>query len=341
MKDIMIRSLITLIASLFLTACGKKGINVKGDSDLLFDVHTSVLPQEPNWKEPELKQRIYFGKYLHSSDRVQKYFGDPLGAIVAIWKITHYLGEKPNFKNCGKEPKRPSVPAHISLSSPEYENFVQVFNKTRDSYYDCRHTNKAITEKTKKITYYYARSPQIHQPVLPPRVKNHSVYEVHVSYGPLSGVPLERLPEVLKAKKDQLTPWPWHCYWLNTDRPKNCYRLPGNENNLFYKVRNILKEPPTKGGMSSSPWQEIEDIRLSPENWEEIKSIEISKAQYDYMQKRCKYVFSCYLDDKAPDLTEEQKSYIKATAWDIDTDEKARNEFIKKADGYRHDKQSN
>ena len=101
MRQIMIKTLISLLAGLTAVACGKSTSTQK-DSALLFRAHASIVPIKPNWKEAEIKYLSYFGKYRHSADPVQNYYGDPLGPIVAIWKVTHYLGEKPDFKDCAQ-----------------------------------------------------------------------------------------------------------------------------------------------------------------------------------------------------------------------------------------------
>jgi len=67
-----------------------------------------------------------------------------------------------------------------------------------------------------------------------------------------------------------------------------------------------------------------------PQGLNEIKAIEITDKQKAYLLKRCnEEVFSCFLDDKTPELTEKQKQYIKETSWNIDTDMKARKAFLK------------
>ena len=164
---------------------------------------------------------------------------------------------------------------------------------------------------------------------------NHALYDIHISFGPMGGIVERGLSKEEKAQKSQLYNEPCHRY----GKDDTCYRLPGEDSHLYYTVRSVLKtEKNLDGKKASSAWKPTKFIREEPHTWQEIKGIEITQAQYDYMKTRCKGVFSCYLDDKAPDLTTEQKEYIKATAWDIDTDESARNALIKKAEKYRHDK---
>ncbi|MCF6191215.1 MAG: hypothetical protein L3J51_12115 [Cocleimonas sp.] len=134
--------------------------------------------------------------------------------------------------------------------------------------------------------------------------------------------------------KDQLESEPCHQYGKDT----TCYRMQGEDSHLYYTVRSILKSGSGEKGKVSSPWKPRKFIEEESRTWQEIKGIEITKAQYDYMQTRCDGVFSCYLDDKAPDLTAEQKEYIKATSWELDTNVDARNALIKKAKKYRADK---
>jgi len=330
MRNLMLKSLLSLLVGLFATGCGQAQAK---DKFFWTRKHISFIELQPIWKNSEAEVHAYFGfDYRNFNDSFQEYHGDPLGPVVGIWKIAQYFGEKPNFKDCGEEPKRPDVPAHIGLSSPEYKKFVQKFNKIRDNYYDCRHGNELIKEKSKTIKYYYARSSNNYKPVIPPKVESHALYEAHMTFGPLGGIPLDKLSKAHQAIKDQLQRW--YCLGsVNNAGDKGCYRLPGEESSIYYKVRSILKEPETSEGTASAPWKSPDFIHYHPQNWQEVKGVEINKAQYDYLYEKYKQsptkpiVFR--LDSNAPDLNEKQKAYIKATTWEADSNEQAYDNLLK------------
>ena len=328
----MLKILLILGAALFLLACGKTVLAKKGDKYIWLEEHSSYPKTQPHWKKYELKHKTYFGQYTYFNDHFNDYYGDPLGPIVAIWEVTQYLGEEPKFKDCGKEPK---ISDKVVIGTPEYKQEKSEWSKKYDSYYSCLDENESIKQKSKTITYYYARSTNNYLPILPPRPKNHGVYEINISFGPMGDIPLEGLSLEEKKRKDQLDGTP--CHWRGVDT--TCYRLPGKDNHLYYTVRSMLKSDASEKGKVSATWKVAGQIRKISHQWQEIKGIEISKAQYDYMKTRCEGIFSCYLDDKAPGLTEKQKDYIKATAWELDTNVEARNALIKKSDKYRADEQ--
>ena len=334
-KNKRLKTFLIIGIALFLLACGKTVLAKKGDKYIWLVAHSSYPKTQPHWKKYEIKHKTYFGKYTYFNDHFNDYYGDPLGPIVAVWKVTRYLGKEPSFKDCGKEPIYPSLPSNMSLSSPEFTKLTESYSHSRKKYYSCLDDNDAIEDKSKTITYYYARSKNNYLPILPPRPENHGVYEIHVSFGPMGWVEASKgLNKAQLAKIDQLESEPCHRH----GKDMTCYRLPGENSHLYYTVRSILKSGQGEQGKISSPWKRQKFIDDEVHPWEEIKGIEISQAQYEYMKTRCNNSFSCYLDDKAPDLTTEQQEYIKVTAWDIDTDESARNALIKKAEKYRHDK---
>lgn len=337
----MIKTLISLLAGLTAVACGKSTSTQK-DSALLFRAHASIVPIKPNWKEAEIKYLSYFGKYRHSADPVQNYYGDPLGPIVAIWKVTHFLGEKPDFIKCIE----PKVPHEIveelgGFDSPEYKKAKKEYGKLYAKYNKCYfEDNRLLEEKTKKISYYYARTPKNHQPNIPPREPNHAIYEVNLSFGPLGGVIESGLMDEQKAIKDQLDQWGCRNAFDIPGKTKTCYRLPGKESNLYYSVRSILKNPEAAKGLASSPWQLPDFITDVPQDWHEVTGIEITKIQYEHMFNHCEgTVFGCHLADGTPDLNAKQKAYIKTTTWDVDNDIEAREAYAEESDKYRVDKQ--
>jgi len=329
MRNLMLKSLLSLLVGLFATGCGW-GQGQAKDTFLWTKKHVSFVEKQPIWKKSEAEVHAYFGfDYRNFNDSMQDYHGDPLGPIVGIWKTTQYIGRKPNFKDCGE---RPELPESVVWNTPEYDEAVKIRRKKYEARMKCIRENTAIKEKSKTIKYYYARSTNNHQPIIPTRTEEHALYEAHMTFGPLGGVPLEKLSKAHQAIKDKLERW--YCRGnVNNEGRKDCYRLPGKESSIYYKVRSILKEPKATDGMASAPWQSPDFIHDSPNGWEEIKGIEISKAQYDYLYEKYKQsptkpiVFR--LDNNAPDLSKEQKSYIKATTWDADSDDEAYENLLK------------
>jgi len=329
----MLKILLILGATLFLLACGKSVLAKKGDHYIWLEAHSSYPNTPPYWKKNELAFKSYFGRYRYFGDHFNEYYGDPIGPISGIWSVTRYLGEEPEFKDCGKKPK---ISDKLVIGTPEYKQEKSEWSKKYDSYYSCLDDNEAIKQTSKTITYYYARSTNNYLPILPPRPENHGVYEIHVSFGPMGWIEASKgLNEEQQANIDQLESETCHRH----GKDMTCYRLPGENSHLYYTVRSILKSGQGEEEKISSPWKRRKFIDDEVHQWQEIKGIEITKAQYDYMQTRCNNSFSCYLDDKAPDLTDEQKAYIKATAWELDTNVDARDALIKKAKNYRADEQ--
>jgi hypothetical protein len=88
-----------------------------------------------------IEVKAYFGfDYRNFNDTFQEYHGDPLGPIVGIWKTVQYSGKKPNFKDCGEEPKYAHALDKYRINTPEYE--VAEKNYTRDRY------NSKVRNKT-------------------------------------------------------------------------------------------------------------------------------------------------------------------------------------------------
>ena len=340
----MLKILLVIATTLLLLACGKTVLAKKGDKHIWLNVHHNYFEDTLHWREYEIDTfRIYFGKYdlvkhqgsKYNRDIFNNWYGDPLGPIVAVWEVTRYLGEEPSFKECIKPDDPIEIAKKYGLGSPEYIKVEKSYKDSRKKYYHCIDDNEAIKQKSKTITYYYARSTNNYLPKLPKRPQNHALYDIQISFGPMGGIVERGLTEKEKANKDQLYSEPCHRY----GKDDTCYRLAGEDSHLYYTARSVLKKEQATDGKASSSWKQTKFIREEPHKWEEIEGIEITKAQYDYMQTRCEGVFSCYLDDKAPELTDKQREYIKATAWDIDTDDKARDALIKKAEKYRADKQ--
>ena len=326
----MLKLLLILGVTLLLLACGKTVLAKKSDKYIWLKTHFSYPNKKPYWKKNELTHKTYFGKYTYFNDIFNDYYGDPLGPIVAIWSVTKYLGNEPAFKDCGKKPIwNPNSYKSNTQAYKDSEKQWDIENKQRQN---CIKLNNEIEEKSKTITYYYARSNNNYLPVLPKRPENHALYDIHISFGPMGGIVERGLTEKEKTNKNQLYSEPCHRY----GKDDTCYRLAGENSHLYYTIRSVLKtEDIPSNKKASAAWKPRKFIREEPHTWQEIKGIEITKAQYEYMQQRCKGVFNCYLDDKAPELNTEQKSYIKAAAWDIDTDEEALKALIKKSKKYQ------
>jgi len=311
-----------LITFVVLTACNSTEIAAKQghqtDEWLLLYLHESIVPQKPNWDSADFKQLSYFARYRASADKFHRYGGDPIGPIVGIWQIKRYLGEKPQELVCGEEPKYPKNPPGIQISSLAFKKLEDQWSNKRDEFYICHQNNNNSNN--------YAIVAQ-------PRPANHASYQVHMSFGPLVGVATQALlPEQLEIK-DQL--YYADCRKLGLPHAdKSCHRLTGEDSNLYYHIRSLLKNTQSSEE-SSSPYQDAPLINTIPVKWEEIKGIEISASQYEYLEKRCQLVFECYLDDKAPELTDEQKAYIKATAWDMDTNFTLQDQLINRANDFR------
>lgn len=329
MRNLMFKSFLGLLVGFFVTSCGW-GKDKDKDKFLWTKKHISFVEQTPIWKRSEDEVHAYFGlDYRNFNDSMQNYHGEPIGPIVGIWKTIQYSGGKPNFKDCIE----PKYPDHLKINSPEFKKAEEEYTKLFAEYNKCYfEDNATIEEKSKTIKYYYARSTNNHKPILPPRVEEHALYEANLSFGPLGGVPFESLSKEHQKIKGQLNRW--YCLGsVNIQGIKDCYRLPGEESSIYYKVRSILKEPKTADGMASAPWQSPDFIHNSPQNWKEIKGIEINKAQYEYLYEKYKLsptkpvVFR--LDNDAPELNEEQKSYIKATTWDADSNDEAYKNLLK------------
>ena len=239
---------------------------------------------------------------------------------------------KPDFKDCGKKPKIPeSAFGTSSFDEAQKRNTIQ-----RRKYYKCLEENTTIKEKSKAIKYYYARTPNNKQPNIPPREPNHAIYEVNLSFGPLGDVMESALSNEQKKIKGQLQQWTE----IIAEKSYTYYYLPGKESNLYYSVRSILKSPQAAEGFASSPWLSPDSLMTSPQDWHEVTGIKITKAQYEYMFSHCEgTVFGCHLADGTPDLSAEQKAYIKTTTWDIDNDIEAREAYAEESDKYRVDKQ--
>jgi len=312
----MLKTLLIISAIILLTACGKSLLAKKSDKSLRFKVHSSIAPQQPNWARAEIKKVCVFGQYPYNPDSFHRYRGDPQGSIVAAWEITHYLGNKPDFRDCVKPDSPSEVAKRYGFDSPVFKKAEREYDKLYAQYNKCYfEDNRMLEEKSKTLTYFYARSPQSHKLVIPEPEKRHAMYEANLNLGPLGGVPLDKLPENLKAIKDQLIPS--FCYGLYSSTEgkewRDCYRLPGNESSIYYQIRSLLKSTDPSKGMPTPDY-----IHNSPENWQEIKGITLTKEQFLYMKKRCEKTARCFLDENAPDLTNEQKAYIKATTWDTD-----------------------
>ena len=328
----MLKTLLILGAALFLLACGKTVLAKKGDKYIWLKAHSSYPNIQPYWKENKVDYKVYFGKYSHFNDLFNNHYGDPIGPVVAVWEVNRYLGEEPKFRDCGEKPIW--NPKKFKSNTSEYKNSEKQWDTANKERRKCIENNVNLKQKAKTITYYYARSTNNQLPVLPDRIENHALYEIHLSFGSMGKILARGLSKEEHAQKDKLYSEP--CYRYGID--DTCYRLSGEDSHLYYTVRSILKKGKTQKGKVSAAWEHAKNIEEEPHTWQEIKGIEITKAQYDTMKTRCEGVFSCYLDDKAPDLTAEQKAYIKATEWDIDTDESARNALIKKTEKYRHEK---
>ena len=326
MRNIMLKSFLGILVGFFVTSCG---LGKSKDAFLWTKKHISFVEQQPIWEKSEAEVHAYFGfDYRNFNDSMQDYHGDPLGPVVGIWKTVQFFGEKPAFRGCGKKPIIPDS----AFGTSEFKKAQKERNILRQKYKICIAHNNDTKEKSKTIKYYYARSLNNHKPIIPARAEDHALYEAHMTFGPLGGVPLEKLSQAHLAIKDQLKRW-YSRGSVNNQGIKDCYRLPGEESSIYYKVRSILKDPESSEGMASAPWKSPDFIHHSPQNWEEIKGIEINKAQYDYLYGKYKksptkpIVFR--LDDKAPALNKAQKAYIKATAWDADSNEQAYDNLLK------------
>ena len=325
----MLKTLLGLLVGLFTAGCGW-GQSPK-DKFFWTRKHISFIEQQPIWKNSEAEVYAYFGfDYRNFNDTFQEYHGDPLGPVAGIWEITQYFGNKPKFRECGKKPAW--NPNGYKSSSQEYIDSEKQWDIETKKRKECININNDLKEKSKTIKYYYARSTDNYKPVILPRVEDHALYEAHLSFGPLGGIPLDKLSKEHQVIKDQLQRW--YCLGsINNAGDKGCYRLPGEESSIYYKVRSLLKAPKNKDGMASAPWESPDPIHYSPDNWQEVKGIEINKAQYDYLYEKYKQsptkpiVFR--LDNNAPDLNEKQKAYIKATTWEADSNEQAYDNLLK------------
>jgi len=328
MRDIMFKSFFSFLVGLLFSSCGSSKASGK-DTFLWTKKHISFVEKDTIWERSDSEVHAYFGMdYRNFNDSMQKYIGDPLGPIVGIWKINRYLGEKPKFKNCGEEPKIPES----AFGTSDFEKIQEQTNILENKYRDCRDNNFNLKDKFTLVNYYYARSTNNHKPIIPHRPEGHALYEANIAFGPLGGIPFEKLNDEHQKIKEQLERW--YCFDLyDVSGEKECYRLPGNESSIYYKVRSILKQEETSEGMASAPWQSPDYVHNSPYDWQEIKGIEITKEQYEYLYEKYKQspkkpiIFR--LDIDAPDLNDEQKSYIDTTRWDADTDEEAYQSILK------------
>jgi len=305
----------------------------KKDDGIRYVTHHSIIPQKSSWKRAKFKQISYFGRYRSSSDFFHNYLGDPYGPIVGIWQVARHSGEKPDLNDCGKEPQYPDKPKNILRSSPEFGKLEDQWMFKRKAFYSCLEKNTKIEEQATNYSYYYARSTDNYVVVAPKRVEEHALYEINASFGPKIEVSTQGLRPEHISEKDQL--YYADCRLLGLkNADKSCYRLPGEDSHLYYNIRSILKNP-DKDEFASS-YQSMPLITSVPAKWEEIKGIQITKAQYEWLEKRCiEYIFNCYMDETAPELTEGHKAYIKATEWKLDTNYDLRDKLAAEANSYR------
>ncbi len=336
MNNLIFKTLLVLSITALIVACDKLPLAKKGDKYLWLTGHANYPNGTPNWGQSEVKPTAYFGKYDGSGGLFQDYYGDPIGPIVAVWRVTTYPGVKPEFRDC--EAIKPTFQKNLKFNSPEYNEAMENHGRLYGEYNECRQERHKQRQEAKAYVYYYARSPGNYLPILPSRPESHALYDINVSFGPIGDVSLSGLNTEQQATRDQLSPKPCR----RRHRSKTCYRLPGADSSLYYMVRSIHSATKDGSGKAASNWQHPEPIRVSPRQWYEIKGISISKEQYESLEERCKQSpFNCYLDtvdgERSGLITATQQQYIKAVAWDIDTDEKAVDALIKKAKNYRHE----
>ncbi len=336
MNKLIFKTLLVLSITALIVACDKLPLAKKGDKYLWLTSHVGYPDPEPSWHTGQLDYQAYFGKYQGFGDLFQDYYGDPIGPIVAVWRVTTYPGVKPEFRDCEAIKPKSSVDIgrKYGFDSPEAKHSLDNYGRLYGEYNDCGRANYAKRQEAKAYVYYYARSPNNYLPILPSRPESHALYDINVSFGPIGDVSFSGLNTEQQAIKDQLSPKPCR------RRPdsETCYRLTGADSSLYYMVRSIYSAAKDGSGKAASNWQHPESLRVSPQQWHEIKGISISKEQYESLEERCKQSpFNCYLDTVDGELTATQQQYIKTVAWDIDTDQKAVDALIKKAKNYRHE----
>ncbi|MBN1499846.1 MAG: hypothetical protein JW982_06820, partial [Spirochaetes bacterium] len=141
--------------------------------------------------------------------------------------------------------------------------------------------------KSKTTKYYYIYMSNFEL------VKNRfNNYSIHLSLGALALSEKAISPDVKKL-----------AYKYSIDLSPEIYKYGRNDTLYYIVLIKSFKDNKIVYSINNNYYQKIEDVPF--EEYTGIQSIEVTKKQYSYL------IENEYLDENAPDLTEEQLAYIR------------------------------